>query len=45
MSETTLHPRLAPLVELLTSAREQLMEVLETVPSDTANRRPKPECW
>ena len=45
MSAATLHPRLAPLVELLTSAREQLMEVLETVPSDAASRRPKPECW
>jgi hypothetical protein len=45
VSTATLHPRLAPLVELLTSAREQLMAVLETVPSDLAGRRPQPECW
>jgi hypothetical protein len=45
VSTEVLHPRLAPLVELLTSTRQQLLEVLETVPSEAAGHRPRPECW
>jgi hypothetical protein len=45
VTEPTLHPRLAELVELLAQARAEVLEVVATVTPAEAARSPRPDAW